>query len=364
MKGYVINMKKKFNILLAIVSILFLIGCTNNGQTDSEKPNENKTPDVINNNNSYTLSDFYPFVENRKYAYDGGGMEYASFTIQVDFVKDNKIQIRKNNGGTETVNVIQLKDGELKVIFTRNECYYRENFLSKMENSNEILLKEPLIKGTAWTLSDGRKRYISNTDVEISTPAGIYKTIEVTTEDSKSKTIDYYGLNVGLIKTIYKSEGSEVSSSLSKIEKDSPLVQKVNFYYPNIDDDKLYYTERSLSFNTNDLTKLYFENEFKKSPSEKLGKLLGANAKINSLYLNDDGMVYLDLSENFVSEMNAGSGYEVMILQSITNTLGNYYGVDKVYITVGEKPYSSGHIFKEKGEYFTVNTSKSVELPK
>jgi hypothetical protein len=357
-------MLKKLNILIIIVSILFLVGCKNL-PTNSEKPTgETTTSDTDKETQAYNLSDFYPFIENQKYTYEGNGNEYASYTMQADYAKDNKIQIRKNNGGTETVNVVEIKDGTLQIVFKKDECYYRENFLSKAQNKDEILLKEPLVKGTSWTLSDGRKRSISNTDIEISTTAGTFKAIEVTTEDSTSKTIDYYGLNVGLIKTIYKNSDSEISSTLSKIEKNSSLVQKVKFYYPNIDNDKLYYIEKDSAFNTNDITKMYFESELKKSPNENLGKLLGNSVTINSLYLNDDGMVYLDLSENFIKEMNAGSGFEVMILQSITNTIGNYYGVDKVYITLNEKPYSSGHILKEKGEYFSVNTSNSVELSK
>ena len=60
--------------------------------------------------------------------------------------------------------------------------------------------------------------------------------------------------------------------------------------------------------------------------------------------------------------MNAGSGYESMILQCITNTLGIYYGVTKVYLTVEDKPYSSGHIIMKKGQAFIVNLKDCVEL--
>lgn len=89
---------------------------------------------------------------------------------------------------------------------------------------------------------------------------------------------------------------------------------------------------------------------------------MGPNVKIKSLYLNKDNIVYIDLTKELVSEMNAGSGYESMILQSITNTIGSYYGVDKVYITIEGNPYSSGHFVMKNGEYFKVNTKNIVEL--
>ncbi|HWQ42407.1 MAG TPA: GerMN domain-containing protein, partial [Desulfosporosinus sp.] len=78
--------------------------------------------------------------------------------------------------------------------------------------------------------------------------------------------------------------------------------------------------------------------------------------------LNKDNSVYIDFSKELLSEMNAGSGYESLILQSITNTIGTYYGVDKVSITIEGNPYVSGHVAMKKGELFTVDLTNSVEL--
>jgi hypothetical protein len=333
-------------------------------EDDSKDESNDKTEDKTDNSNTkFTISDYYPFKENTKYTYEGKGNEYAAYTSFVDYIKDSRIQLRVNNGGTEVIKVLENKNGELKQLLSREESYYREDLTSKSdEKSTQILLKEPLAKGTSWTLADGSKRYISNIDSAITTPSGSYKALEVTTEYKDSKTLDYYALNVGLVKTIFKSNDMEVTSSLSKIESKAKLVQSVKFYYPNINDGKLYYIKKDLSFNTNDMTKLTFQKVFKESPSKNLGVLLGPNAKINSLYLGKDNMVYVDFSKELVTEMNAGAEFEAMILQSITNTLGEYYGVTKVYITVENSPYSSGHILKKKGEYFTVNTKNSVAL--
>jgi hypothetical protein len=309
-----------------------------------------------------TIQDYYPAMKDVKLTYEGSGNEYASYTAWVDYVKENRVQIRTNNGGTETVKVMEYKKGELKVVFSQGETYYREDFTSKPSNTDEILLKEPLVKGTTWNLKDGSKRYISNVNVDISTPSGNYKAIEVTTENKESQTLDYYALNVGLVKTVFKAKGSEVSSTLSKIEKNSPLVQNVKFYYPNINDGRIYFVNRKVSYKTNDITKITLEKNLKNLPKGELGKVLSTNVKIKSLYLGKDNMVYADFSKELIDEMNAGAGYEVMILDCITNTLGDYYGVDKVYITVENKPYSSGHILMEKGEYFKVNTKDAVGI--
>ena len=134
-----------------------------------------------------------------------------------------------------------------------------------------------------------------------------------------------------------------------------PLIQKIKFYFPNGNDSFNYITNKELSFNTNDVTREIFEKQFKEVPDSNVGKLLSANTRIKSLYLNEDNMVYVDFSKEFTKEMNAGSGYESQILQCIANTLGDYYMIQKVYITVEGQPYSSGHFQMKKGEAFIVD---------
>ena len=353
-------MKKFFLIIGLLLSLVLLSSCANK---DAVKPSEdNKSTSPETKAELLTTKDYYSYKENTKYVYEGQGNEYASYTVFVDYKAGNRVQLRSNNGGTEMVKVLENEDGELRILLSREECYYREN-LSQVPSSNvEILLKEPLELGTNWILADGRKRSVSNLEVDVTTPLGTYKTLEVTTEGKESKTLDYYAPNIGLVKSVFTSNGLEVSSTLSKLETNVPFMQAVRFYYPNANVDKLLFVNKQLSFKTNDITRVIFENAFKDLPKGELAKVLGPNVKIKSLYLNTDNRVYIDFTKELLSEMNAGSGYESLILQSITNTIGTYYGVDKVCITIEDKPYVSGHIEMKKGEFFTVNLTNSVEL--
>lgn len=388
--------KKMIFTLLLSTTLIFSFGCKKGSETinnqsqqngavsaPAENKDSNKTDETENKSGNttenqenasgtaadekaapkYTIKDLYPFTLNTLYDYEGKGNEYASYTVWADYIKNNRMQIRTNNGGTEVASVMEYKDGELKLIYTRPETYFREDFTSKKPNMNEIILKEPIIKGTSWTLSDGRKRYISNIDADVSTPLGTFKAVEVTTEGKDHKDAAYYAPKKGLVKSVYTSNDEKmvVTSTLKKLQNKASLTQNVRFYYPNIDDYKLYYVDKKLSFKTNDITKLTLEKIFKEAPNKGLGKLLGPNVKIKSLYLNDE-IVYIDFTKNFITEMNAGSGYEASILQGIVNTLGGYYGVNRVYITVENKPYSSGHIVMKKGETFKVDTKNSVKL--
>lgn len=386
-------MKKNILLFSFVLLFTFLVGCTNFFNDNSNGNNSNNTSDNntntntnentgTNDNNTNTndgnasdnktnedsttqllkIEDYYPIKENVKYVYEGNGNEYASYNVYVDYTSENKVQQRVDNGGTVIAKVIEINDGKVTRLLSRAEAYYRENLLEAKGDDVEVLLMEPLVKGTSWKLDDSRIRKITNTSVKVETPSGSYDAIEVTTEGSNDKTIDYYAKNVGLVKSVFISGGTEVTSSLSKIEENVSLTQNISFFYPNINDNKIYYIDKDITFNTNDITRLVLESSYKDAIGKDLGKVFNTNTKINSLYLNKDGMVYIDLNKAFVTEMNAGSGYESMILKSIANTLGKYYGSQKVILTIDSNLYESGHIAMKKGEFIEVNYNDSIKV--
>ncbi|MHB8061151.1 MAG: GerMN domain-containing protein, partial [Ruminiclostridium sp.] len=319
-------MKKIIILFCLVISLAFFYGCdakNSNNITDTTATISSNTATTGNTtvpgnttatittpepvSNTLQIQDYFPIKGNIHYVYEGKGNEYAAFDMYIDYISGDKVQQRVNNGGTEEAKVIELKDGKLTELFSREEAYYRENFLKAEVNKNEILLMEPLVKGTKWTLKDSSVRTITNTSVDITTPSGNYKAIEVTTENPNGKSKDYYAKNVGLVKSVYASGELEVSSSLSKIEENVPLTQKINFYYPNTNDDKIYYQRKDISFKTNDITKQVIEKAYKEVVSNNIGKVFTTNTKINSLYLNKDNMVYIDLNNAFLAEMNTGA---------------------------------------------------------
>ncbi len=374
------EIKKIVRIIGLILIIAGITGCRNNNGNDvsntptpvntgiGETADNQTTPgeeggpesqDTGDSGETLTIQDYYPFRENTVYRYAGEGNEFASFDTYTDYTEGNRIQLRSNNGGSESVRVLELKDGELIKVLSRGECYYRENLMEQPQEESEILLKEPLIQGTEWTLKDNSKRYISDTDAKITTPSGSYQALEVTTEGDGNTTVDYYVRDVGLVKTVFTSSGSEITSSLSKIEENVPFKQNVRFFYPDGDKDVIYSEKKEIAFDTNDVTGSRLEAAIKEITRENYEPVLSVNTRLNSLYLNQDNVVYADFSKELVSEMNAGAGYEARILQCIANTLGTYYGVDKVSITVEGKPYESGHILMKKGETIDVNLDKA-----
>jgi hypothetical protein len=311
-----------------------------------------------------TVEDYYPVLENTEYVYEGIGNEYAGFRLFMDYYNQGRkrYQIRKDNGATTMAEVMQIRDGRLSKVISKGEAYYNENLLEAKADSKgeEILLMEPFKTGTSWILPDKRKRYISNVDVKITTPTGNYRTIEVKTQDRDSVQKDYYARGVGLVKTITLGQGYEVSATLSKIKTNVAFVRKIDFYYPGVD-EKIYAKQKTLTFHTNDDPVHILQEALKKKPDNKnYLPLVSRNTRLNSIFLGDDNIVHVDFSKEFVEEMNLGSGYESLVLQCIANTLGEYYGVQKVLPTIDHKNYESGHIVLEKGETWDVDMESVV----
>ena len=325
---------------------LFFFGCTqshDSANKDIKTPN----PTIVN---KLSVSDIFPFKKNVQLNYTSSQSHNSNSSMYIDFIKNNRMQFRLVSSDANTGCVVENKDGELRIITSRNSFYYHDDLTSIQNVNPEIMLKEPLVKGTSWTLPNGKKRYISNDNTEITTASGKYIALEVTTETDKGKILNYYASNIGLVKTIGDSKDKN-NTSLESIVTDAINTETVKFYYPNPSKGSLMFSKRQLHFSTDDFPKTYFEKHFKESPSSTLSPVLSQNTKINKLYLNiNENKVYVDFSKEFVIDMNSRPKEEAKVLKCITDTLCNYFNVDKLSLTVEGNPYESIHIIMKPSE--------------
>ncbi len=376
-------MRKQILWIIMIIILIALSGC-NKDKNSNKNGDDNLSPTnppivtlppqvspgeegieaSVGEEEALILEDYFPLEGDTEYIYEGSGNEYASYRRTVDYIdgKSKKLQTRTNNGGTEMVRVIQIKDGVLSVNHLEQESYYRVNYMDKEADMDaEILLMEPLTVGTKWQLSDGRWRSITAEKAPVTTPYGSFDALEVTTEGEVNTTKDYYAAGIGLVQSIFRSEGMEVSSSLREVNKSAVLTQPFTVYYPDVD-GKIYATLSGLTLATGEEVQTAIEKVMKvELPKASYLPLISANTRINSLELLEEGIIHVDFSREFVTDMNAGAGYELLILQSVTNTIGNYFGASKVLITLEGKPYESGHVLMDEGETLDVRMDNVVQ---
>ena len=361
-------------IWILVLCVVFLTACSGKSVLPDESSNTvpsgtADTEPVPSSSEVLVLkvSDYFPFTKDVHMKYKGTGNEYAAYETYIDYVKADVMQVRQMNGGTTSAIVYRLSDGALKKVYSQGEVYYRYDYTS-LSNQDEILIKEPIKEGTSWTLKDGASRSITAVDKQIKTPAGDFSALEITTKRQDSTQKDYYVKNIGHVKAEFMSGGdsSTIVSELEKVENDVPFTHRVRFYFPEFLKDRVAYIDRDVEINTNQDMKFKFQKELKTVPENGgLSKTLTTNTSILGCKIDEkNGTVTVDLTSQFIKEMNAGTSLESMLIKSITNTIGDYYQKDKVIITIEGKLYESGHVLLKQGEYFTVSKDNVAEYGK
>lgn len=372
---------KKNRLLVVGLLALFVTGCTNTDQ-DADSSSEVMSSEVNSESSSEesssmpeseessseeetaSIGDYFPFMESIYSSYLGDGIEYSSYELYPQYIEENRIQYVEKNSGTNIVTVLEYTDGQLVEKFVRPETYFRENMLDKTsENAGNILLQEPLEVGNNWENPSGGTVEITAVDVDVETPLGVFPSIEVTTTEENSINIRYYSMGVGLVKKVATdTEGSyEVTSTLEEQTEETPEAATIKVFFPDANAMGIETADVSVAFFTNDVTRETMTELLRQVPDVEYGRLIPEDASINSMYLNEDGRVYVDFSQELVANMNAGSSGESLLLQGIVNTIGTYYGVEEVVLTIEGAPYESGHYSMQEDESFKVDMEGVAE---
>lgn len=350
-------MKRNVLLILFLVSIILMVGCSKSSGNIEESKNSEENPSILN---------YYPFREDTYYDYEGIGNEFAEQQVFYEYIEGNKAQIKILNPGTKIVKVLEHKEDTLTEIYYETEFYHIENMINSNSERRDILLKEPLEVGNSWNDQEGHKRSITGVDVEIETPYELFKAIEVTTEIEAGTTSKrYYAKDVGLVASIYEDDDGIVKTLLKSITE-IPLEIEVLFFYPIYDEKNkdilIASISQKIEFKTNDKIEKILEKILKNPPLEGLFPVISEGVIINTIVLDRGKWVLkADFSQELISEMNMGSTEEAQMLKSLVNTLGIFYDTEEVFISVEGKPYESGHYGLKVGESFRVNLENVKE---
>lgn len=315
-----------------------------------------------NKKENFTLEEYFPFLKDTALEYEGLGMEFAEKTVFFEYVDGNKAQIKVINPGTNIITILEKKDGAIKEIFSEGEFYHIEKLLDIKPSIENILLKEPLEIGNSWETVNGEKREITGIDIEIETPYEVFKTIEVTTFKKDSEDRDYYAPGLGLVASVYKNNDMEIKSLLKSVKKEGRKIA-IEKYYPIDIDSDLVYVNDVIDFYTNANIEEVLEEILKNPPSKELIPLISPKTKLNSIKLDrNNWKLRVDFSPELITDMNYGGAMESMVLSGIVNTLGRFYDVDGISITIDGRAYESGHFYFKEDEVLDINLEGKEEF--
>jgi len=152
-------------------------------------------------------------------------------------------------------------------------------------------------------------------------------------------------------------ENNEVNKDTDQSKEENVKV----YYYDGVS-DKVVYINTTIEVESDKIADSLID-ELKKSPNSDILPALSSEVTLNSCTVdNENSLVTLDFSSNFVEAQNLGAGAESSTLTAICNTFGSYFNVENVIINLDGKPYSSGHIIMSEGEAFKVDLNSAVEL--
>ncbi len=178
-------------------------------------PAPQPTPPVL------TAQSFFPIKAGSTWTYQGQGNEYAAFTRESIFSRDNRGQFKESNGGTVSSAVFEANADAVTRVYFQGEQYQPDNLLNSPNfagNDSTVVIKAPLVAGTTWTSGNMQKKLVS-VEAAVDTPAGKFeKCLQIETRTPESVVTEYYKENVGLVKREFKSGDTVVTSTLAQYQ--------------------------------------------------------------------------------------------------------------------------------------------------
>ena len=219
---------KNFMIMSLIIITSFLcVSCTSTGtntppvtqppvnnagdnQTPKPEPGNNISEEKIDN-----VSVYFPMKVGYRWEYKGIGNEYASYTQEVLYQRDNKYQVMISNGGTVMANAYEVSKDKIINTYREAENYDSTNVLSKKSNMNIVMIQLPIKVGNTW-ISEENNYEIIDINKKVVVPAGTFEdciAIKETFKEGSSYQIFYYKKDIGLVKSEFFTDQQDIISS-------------------------------------------------------------------------------------------------------------------------------------------------------
>ncbi len=336
-------MLKYLRCFLVMMTVVWLCGCTK----------------------SEAVRDYFPVQPNTMYVYASPDNDALNQRIFVTYLNGNRAQRWVGSTYFNSTEVIEFndKDNEIRLRYGDGSFYCFEDVTGAEANQDMLIMKGPLKQNAKWTVTSNAdinvETTITSMNATVETDSGTYQAMELTTSYSNGRMQkEYYAKAVGLVKAEYTDEKGTFSFSLVKVMTDVNADAQTAFFYlnpnPEGEEDRVVEGMQTIKVSTDmDLAAAF--TEALKKPYEGYTSYFPADAKINSLFVDrlNDGLV-IDLSASFVENLNMDGETEMLALQALTDTLGRFYGVQRVMPLIDGDIYKSKNMAFEKGQFLTV----------
>lgn len=282
------------------------------------------------------LSNYLPYVA---YQLKQFSNESGSYTTYVDFFDESNrvMQVREIVGATNYVNIYEWSEQAIQLTARHENIALFENLtqdVSSTPDANLTLLSAPVAVGTTWSYDGTHTSQIVGLYESLTLGEQQYtEVVEVSTPFEAYDLRQYYASDDGLILTRYV-DNVEVSTGEQfwQVTGNSHQVMMIlnrNVAQPQTEGEYLLSLEKvPFAYQTNDSLARAFQRLF-----TDLGWITD-DIVVNSLTVDEAGVANLDFSAGVVAAFNQHPSTETSIIPAIVTTVGHYFDVTQVRLTV------------------------------
>jgi len=304
------------------------------------------------------LERFFPLLPNTMYIYEVEGFDEPGLrTIFNTYIRGDRAQrmVHATHFPPST-EVISVSGGEVRLIFGDPHHYTLEDLTEAEPNLDIIILREPLEVGTRWN-NGAETSEITSLAAPVSTPFGDFEALQVTTTTAAGFMERYYYVqDIGLVKSVHPGERGTLTVLLSQFSQEATASIPIHLFFPNPYTSSIEAELRYLIVPTNGDLAEHLNAELHAPPQTGALALLPEGVNISSIYVyRGQHLAHVDISQNLAQAPNMGDGIIGNILIGLVNTIGHFYEVAYVALTMGGQPFSWGPIELAPGEALQVD---------
>jgi hypothetical protein len=133
--------------------------------------------------------------------------------------------------------VYQLFPNEIKLVYSEEvDSTFEEEYINKLSNRNQVVIKGPIKLGNTWTDESGVESTITGVDVEVITPARVvYNAIEITRRFGDFELKSYFASTYGFIKSEtlgFSKELLRIDNSINKVKDQREVSWFLKEFFP------------------------------------------------------------------------------------------------------------------------------------
>lgn len=315
------------------------------------------------------LAEYLPYHANQMKLFTSSETNFTTYMDYYDTALQ-MMQVREMVQGKTHVQVYRWDEDQIQLVLEQDNGQAFDNQLVEAQSQTEnvvTLLSGPLTVGTTWQYDANHQSELVALYEEATIEEATYtNVVEVMTAFEDYTLYQYYAAGDGLIMTHQiPNEGETAAESFAQVSQNHHQVMMVvsrEIASPQVNQDILLATESvEFSWQTNDTLAKAFQRLFIEQG------WMTDQITINQMSVTD-GTVTVDFSAGIVAAMNEHPATETGVIPAMVATIGNFYGVDQVMLTVNGNgllpntlPYPQSGIYTIEESWFTSNSEPEVD---